>query len=375
MRYWTPTSLGFLLLAATHALAQTPKPAASGGVEVFRTSDGLKISETEKPVRAMEAGAQPDILLVSRATPSRNGPDAGALLIYAVVHDPRGRGTLTRVISVDQGRSWSGSASVVLNGWPKDLEARWAVAPAAVQLEDGRVRLFFTLNPVAADRSTPPYRPADRRTESSAVSDRVYSAISNDGLTFAVEDGVRFELAGAANVEVIRLPSPGDDDTRRIGPWLMFLTREDNTILATSKDGLTFERDPTFTITSVGACTAAMARPEGRDVRLWGTDRTGVLSALFDPSTGDVKLDSGTRLAASNGQPFDPAVSPAGDGAFLLVCIRKTADKPQSPAPPDRRPEPREPFRQPLTPPMVPTPKPPPDIRPPTIEPEPKQPK
>ena len=177
------------------------------------------------------------------------------------------------------------------------------------------------------------------------------------------------------NVEVLRLPDAPSADTRRLGPWLMFLTREDHTVLAVSKDGLSFERDPTFALSSVQACTAALTKADTREVRLWGTDRTGVVSALFDPATGDVRLDSGVRIAAADGRPADPGVAPAGDGVFLLVCTRKTADKPPSPTPPDRRPDPRDPFRQPLSPPTHPEPKPPPDIRPPTIDPEPQKPK
>jgi hypothetical protein len=364
-----------VLVASPAAMAQSAAPPVYGPVVGFRTSDGLKVDTAATPIRVLPAAAHPDVLLVTRATPSRNGPDAGAVLVYASVQTPGARGGLARAVSVDQGRTWSQPETVVINGWPRELESRWPVNPAAVQLEDGRIRLFFTLNARPADRPTAPGRPADRPSQASAAAGSVYSAISNDGLTFAVEDGVRFDLIGAANVEVLRLPDPPSTDTRRLGPWLMFLTREDHTVLAVSKDGLSFERDPTFALTSVESCTAAPAKPEAREVRLWGTDRTGVVSALFDPATGDVRLDPGVRIAATDGRPADPGAAPAGDGVFLLVCTRKTADKPTGPTPPDRRPEPRDPFRQPLSPPTQPEPKPPPDIRPPTIDPEPQKPK
>lgn len=329
-----------VLAAAVSAAASfaAPPPPLVGEVVAVRSKDGLATSDPA--ARIVPRGSQPDVLLIQRATPSRNGPDAGAILCYslALTGAPDGAadtaGTrLVRSISVDQGRSWSDAEPVVINGWPKDLEGRTPAAPSAVQLPDNRVRLYFT---AVGDGAHQP----DRQDKNQPPPGRVYSAISNDGKSFAIEDGVRYELAGLSSPDVIRLPDPPADDTRKIGPWLMFLTRDGSTLLATSRDGLAWSRDETFVWTSAHEASAILAADSGREVRLYGCDRTGVVSVRFDPSTGDLHADRGTRWGPDHA---DPAAAHCGDGALLLVCVRESTDKPDRPRreppafpPPDR---------------------------------------
>lgn len=348
---------GILLYALSAAAFATPAAVHLDlPVMAFRTSDGLNFKDP--PLTVLPAGREPDVVLLTRPTPSRNGPDAGTLICYALspgagAEPPR----LVRSTSVDQGRSWSSTQDVAINGWPKDLTPAATGGPAAVQLDDGRVRLYFGLAsstpraPGAPIRPTPrpgdlPGRPdAAQPVPAGDAHDRIYSAISNDGLTFAFEDGHRFELAGCASPDVIRLPDPpAQGDDRRIGPWLMFLTRDDSTVLATSRDGLTWARDETFVWTSATGAGGLLTKAGERMVRLYGRDRTGVISAVFDPATGEIKPDGGARFPSPAAHP---AASEAGDGATLLVCEHPLADTPRQP---DRRPpvDPRFPPTHPV---------------------------
>jgi hypothetical protein len=324
---------------ATLAWADGPKVAP---VVALRTSDGLAFEP--QTVQVLASGAQPEVVLLSKATPSRNGPDAGALLCYAVGPD---LAALVRSASVDQGRSWSSPDPVVINGWPKDLEGRRPAGPCAAQLEDGRIRLYFTVSLPSA----PPSRGLPRTDPPACV----YSAISNDGRTFAFEDGVRFELVEITDPEVIRLPDVPEGDARRLGPWLMFLTRDGSTLLACSRDGLTWTRDETFVWTSVHQAAPVLSGGPLREVRLYGCDRTGVVSARFDPSTGEIHADAGARFPVGS---FDPAMTPRGDGGLLLICARESTDKPDRPrrepiVPQPATPEPVRPVR-PSMPPTLP---------------------
>lgn len=344
------TALAASTTAIDAVAAAPPAPAFAGEVVAFRSKDGLAVEDNA--ARIAPFGSQPDVLLLPRASPSRNGPDAGAMLCYAVAASPTPgqpgsvvRGELSRFISVDQGRSWSGAEPVVINGWPKDLEGHTPAAPSAVQLPDDRIRLYFTISATDSRRPgpapNPPQRiPPIRNGDSSQPqssdepdtaqprSDRVYSAISNDGKTFAFEDGVRFELGGLSAPEVIRLPGPPTDDTRRIGPWLMFFTRDGSTLLATSRDGLAWTRDETFVWTSAHEAGAILTSETSREVRLYGCDRTGVVSVRFDPSTGDLHADPAIRWGPKHA---DPSAASCGDGAVLLVCVRESTDKPSGP--------------------------------------------
>lgn len=318
-------------------------PPMAGEVVAVRSKDGLATDGDS--ARIVRLGSRPDVLLVPHATPSRHGPDAGAILCYAVAGSSEpdrpaagAHAGLVRFTSVDQGRSWSDAEPVVINGWPKELDGRRPDAPSAVQLPDDRIRLYFT---IAAPESRRPARVPPERTPSregeatddkpqdgGARTDRVYSAISNDGKAFAFEDGVRYELAGLSSPEVVRLPDPPSDDTRRLGPWLMFVTRDGSTLLATSRDGLSWGRDETFVWTSAHEASAVLTAEAGREVRLYGCDRSGIVSVRFDPSTGDLHADPGVRWGPKHA---DPSAARCGDGAILLVCVQESTDKPSGP--------------------------------------------
>ncbi|GEM_PF-1909629 len=341
--------------------------AADGPYGVWRSSDQLVWTRSESKFE-LDLD-QPELVLLGKPTPSRVGPDAGAILVYGV----RG-GEMVVGRSVDQGKSWSAVEKVTFNGWPKGSEGARAEGPSIVQLDDGRVRMYFSASvstekklpdwitppddsvpeapmipppePKRKKRPESPLNPGEPKgggdagasatTVSELKPSKIMSAISNDGVTFAVEDGVRFELEGVDEPEVIRLPevSTSEGGAVRRGPWLIFLRRGSSVLMATSKDGLAWVRDETFLWSGVGGTSAVVAAEEVsgakgvRGIRLFGRSQSGAVSGVYDPTTGKVMADTGKGLPASD---EDAAVTATGDGAYMLIRRERVADKPRGP--------------------------------------------
>lgn len=365
-----------MMVVAVTAEAAQPWPTGQSTEPLTLWTSADQVSWKPAELKSMTGGGlYPELLLLTKATPSRSGPDAGEVLLYLT-----NESGCTCARSVDQGRTWGESAAVTINGLPTELKGKSLGPLSAVQLEDGRVRVYFAedhqparpanpfvrppadprpLAPTIPDmpkpppgspgRSTlPPSGPAEEtppgRTLAGPKATVVRSAISNDGLRFAVEDGVRFELAGAGSPEVIRLPADSrDGQGLRIGPWLMFLNRGGSIVLAHSKDGLTWTRDETFAWDDVEHADAAVAKGGSPgSVRVMAVRNKKVVSGVFDPATGAVTEDAGLRLP-DNGQ--DASACPLGDGTFLLIRRQRAADK--TVTPPDR---PGLPVRPPTAP-------------------------
>ena len=81
--------------------------------------------------------------------------------------------------SSDEGKSWTPAQVIKLDGLPDGM--RFPFDPTLVPLPDGRVRLYFTS---LKGRRFEEDRPA------------IYSAVSNNGIVYKVEPGVRFGIEG-----------------------------------------------------------------------------------------------------------------------------------------------------------------------------------
>jgi hypothetical protein len=115
--------------------------------------------------------------------------------------------------SADGGATWGERSIVAIKG----LGEKVAVDPCPFVLPDGRTRLYYL--DINATRS------------GSLSNNAIYSAISDDGLNFTEEDGVRFKYRGIFDPDVINV----NDD------WRMYVGTDDQKVLsATSIDGLNF---------------------------------------------------------------------------------------------------------------------------------------
>ncbi len=117
------------------------------------------------------------------------------------------------IMSSDDGQSWSSPVTVYIKG----LGTKVAVDPSPYLLEDGRIRLYyFDIN-------------GDKNPKANF---KIYSAVSEDGMNFIEEEGVRFSNPGTLDPDVIKV---GD-------AWKLYTGSVENssTVLATSSDGLNF---------------------------------------------------------------------------------------------------------------------------------------
>jgi hypothetical protein len=117
------------------------------------------------------------------------------------------------IMSSDNGQSWSEPVTASIKG----LGTKVAVDPAPYLLDDGRIRLYyFDIN---GDKNP-------------AADFKIYSAVSEDGMNFIEEEGVRFSNPGTLDPDVIKV---GDT-------WRLYTgdIESNSTISATSSDGLNF---------------------------------------------------------------------------------------------------------------------------------------
>ena len=287
------TGLWFLFCLQP-ALAQPPRaPRPPDGpwnhqIHFATSADGLRWDAGQQPI--MKQASVPDILELSRDTPAGA---RGTLLVYTVdARDigRRGGERISRLVSTDGGQTWSRPAPILLDRRPGEGNT---VDPSVVELDDGRLRLYFYLM-----RQGPP-RPGEPH--------RFYSAVSRDGLHFELEDGVRLESPNVTDPEVIRA---GDE-------WLMFFTRRGDVLMARSADGLEFRTVPGFRVPRGGIPGAIAAGPAA--VRLYLTGRGGITSAVYHLRTERLEPEPGARIP---GPAADPSVWRRTGGGYVMIFKR-----------------------------------------------------
>ncbi|MFH0952252.1 MAG: hypothetical protein V1838_03620, partial [Patescibacteria group bacterium] len=134
--------------------------------------------------------------------------------------------------STDNGTIWSDKVDITING----LANKVPVDPCPLLLADGRIRLYYL------DMSTA----AGPEGIGSGIANRIYSAISSDGINFTQEEGYRYAQEGIFDPSVIKY---GDTYRMYVGD-----ANGQNVYLATSTDGLNF--------TKVGIAYSGGAIPE-----------------------------------------------------------------------------------------------------------------
>lgn len=212
--------------------------------------------------------------------------------------------------SSDEGKNWTQPQVIRLRGWPQGM--RFPFDPTLVSLSDGRVRLYFTS---VKGRTFDEHNPA------------IYSAISSNGLDYAVEPGVRFGVEGRPVIDcavvlhqgVCHLFAPdngagGPPGRRRDSrPRLQDRPKNGAGYHATSKDGLNFTRVADVQI--VGRRRwLGNAQSDGQIITFFGTGEPGVwIATSLDGQTW--RLDE--TLPRIRGA--DPGAVKLKDGAWLFV--------------------------------------------------------
>ncbi|MSR29704.1 MAG: hypothetical protein EXS03_09070 [Phycisphaerales bacterium] len=191
--------------------------------------------------------------------------------------------------SLDDGVTWSTPSTPAITGLAGDDRAPFD--PTLVALADGRIRMYFTMNKFSV--GTP----------------RIGSAISIDGVQFALEAGDRFEVTGQMVIDcaVAQLGSTW----QLIAP----IQNADGTAFrATSSDGLNFVRQADLAGPATNRWLGAMIQiPKG--LRFYGSSNAGVWSARTTNGSSWTLDTVPVGVAGA-----DPGVAALPDGSLVVTA-------------------------------------------------------
>lgn len=249
----------------------------------FMTSEDGESLEFPEPT--IEHNSVPEIL---ELTQDIGEFKAGTLVMFFVDSTESLEGVDLEVLSMsystDKGETWSERVTIDIEGTDDLL-----LGPSAVQLEDGRIRLYLF------DFSVGKLIPTGQATEF-----EMYSAISEDGETFTLEQKSFSSDTMVTDPEVIFFD----------GQWIMYMVSQEESaiIAATSSDGLNFEYLGSTEVLGIPGATVV-----GDEVYLYGCD-TGITLA----KSSDGITFSEPELILQ--QPVcDPSAILLSDGSFALV--------------------------------------------------------
>jgi hypothetical protein len=241
-------------------------------------------------------GSVPEILVLTQDCAAGN---AGDVLMYFPSFEtftgPGGE-QLVMAKSTDSGKTWSARQSVTFTN---KVNSGAAVDPSAVQLDDGTIRLYY-YGPSAPIGSVPS-DPANEQGEHS-----FYSAVSDDGINFTGDAGVRFAKSKVTDPDVIY----------HQGRWLMYYSLGQTSGIASSADGLAFE--DTELSWNGGGVPGAYVDPANY-VHLYGCSKGGIQTAS---SIDGVTFTDEPEIALSTTEVTticDPSPARLDDGTILMT--------------------------------------------------------
>lgn len=274
------------LLPAILASAQVlPEVGTPDQDDIFLAASDDGSSFAVKPDPVFRRGSSPELLRLLQGLEGREGGTYAVYFVDFSVWTGQPNTERLAVAFSPDGVTWSDKQEVQLD--PPRFMGR-ATDPSVVQLEDGRLRMYFM---------TP--GPAGTR--------QILSAVSTDGVRFQVEDGVR--IAGPGNCDVYR----GTDT------WYLFLGDEERNIttLAISRDGLDWTWVNSFQVR--GNCPGVLPIAGG-DARLYVNDGEIALHA-FDAASLSSRLLERSVVAMRGAMVGDP--SPVTAGGNILMAFKR----------------------------------------------------
>jgi hypothetical protein len=212
--------------------------------------------------------------------------------------------------SSDEGKTWTKPKVIGLKGLPDGM--RFPFDPTLVALPDGKVRLYFT---------------STRGRTFQTGTPAIYSAISDDGVNYTFEDGMRFGVEGRIVIDcavvlhkgVFHLYSPDNGTaSRQQGA----APREGIGYHATSKDGLKFTREDDVRIEGARRWLGN-AMSDGKNITFCGTGegysadgkrRRGGLWMATSTDGKKWKLVPGPAVSGG-----DPGAVASPDGGLVVV--------------------------------------------------------
>lgn len=205
--------------------------------------------------------------------------------------------------SSDDGATWTAPEVIRLDGLPEGM--RFPFDPTLVPLPDGRVRLYFTST---KGRTFEEGMPA------------IYSAVSDDGVRYTFEAGMRFGVEGRIVIDcaavlhagTFHLFSPDNGTQMRPGGPPGGGAPEDRPkegtgYHAVSKDGLSFTRVDDVTI-AAGRSWLGNAQSDGKRITFFGTGGGA-------PEPGRPPKGGMWTATSEDGKTWTLTVAPAVGGA------------------------------------------------------------
>ena len=267
------------------------------------SNDGLKYTLEKKIL--IDHASVPEAVI---------GPD-GKPWIYFVNGQPGQHGPW--VAREQEDGSFKIFSCIMING---KFEGN-AVDPDIIRLPNGKYRLYYFLGHF----TSPPPKPKPGEPPPKHL---FYSAISDDGIYFTVEDKA-IEAEGVTDPSVIRI-----SDTN----WLMALSKEGSSLLARSRDGIHFQL---LKETINQASVPDLALFPNNLIRLFASGRRGISSLTSIDNGLTWSTERGTRIP---GPSADPSVIKMPDGRWMMVyktfSPNKPGPPPNKPGPPPNKPGP-----------------------------------
>lgn len=193
-------------------------------------------------------------------------------------------------VSIDEGETWSDTQAVIFENLPEPLDSKkHPMDPTLVQLEDGRLRLYFT------------YHAKGNTTAA------LYSATTNDN---SMASAFTADRTPALQIDAGNLLDPAVVYFNGVWQHYSWQDGSDNNYHSISIDGVTFTRkdDITLPMDFLGQ----VIEDNGRLV-FYGTSKDGIARAVSgDGYTWEMQEPLGMRGA-------DPAVQKLDDGTYLMV--------------------------------------------------------
>lgn len=187
--------------------------------------------------------------------------------------------------SDDSGANWTTLKPIVLSGIPKSGPP---VDPTLVQLDDGSLRLYFTLHLDGQARAG----------LASAKAPTIAGPFAYEGVHLTLTD------ANLLDPAVVKLGSTWHYFTPKPGTT-------DKSLHGTSPDGTTFTWQPEITLSMQMLGSAVIV--DGK-IRFYGTGPGGVLSALSADGLAWT-MDPGVRMAGG----VDPGVARLSNGQYIML--------------------------------------------------------
>lgn len=239
----------------------------------------------------IEHASVPDLILLSKAVGSLS---AGTLVTYFVdAHSGSSAEQVGMLSSTDSGKNWSELIDITVSGMTGDMKP---VDPSIVQLDGGRLRLYFyDISGVAAGGTGPHY---------------IYSAVSSDGINFAFEKEVFKSNSSITDPEVVYFNNQ----------WLMYYAIGQNVGLAVSTDGLSFTDQGR--INNVRSIPGAIIT--NGQLNIFGcSDPVSYVTSSDGQKFGSPSETTGIGEADSEDFYCDPAPVQLANGSFIMVIKKE----------------------------------------------------